>query len=251
MSPRRLALALLLAACGPQPGTTGDDAGTGTTATATATPTTGEPVTPAVCDGLDDVPIWTDTPECVDFPGQGPTGELKLAIINNRSEVVFIRGYSSGATGYLHLTGSPGGREVHAPFVCTQEPPACDDFIDPGTGGCLLNNKLSPPLRIEPGQRHHLTWQPLVVFPVIIPAACQADPTMDNPCTTSRVPTPGDYTLEITYAHADECTGECDCEPGPEGGCTLDRETSTLTGTPTRAQARYDGVCTVLDLVID
>lgn len=250
----RLTLALLLAACGPQGSDTAASTGEASTTTAstTDTPTTGGPATPAVCDEIDEYPIFTDdTAQCVDFPSVPATGELEVGVINQRDEVVFVRGVSNAAPGYLRVTGSSFGRELHAPYICGMDPPSCDELIAGDDPGCLLNDKLSPPIRIEPGQRHRFVWEPFVVFPVQLPAACQPQPAMDATCTTGRPPTPGPYTLEITYAHADDCEGACECDPGPDGGCILDLSEANITGTPNPVQAKYDGFCKIVDLVIE
>ncbi len=248
----RLTAALLLAACGPGPADS-DAGSSGATTSATdtsETPTTGEPDAPAVCDGLDEIPIFSqDTAQCVDFPGQPATGELEVGITNLRAEVIFVRGFGNAAPGYLGVTGGPFDLAVHAPYICGMDPPLCDDLVAGDPPGCLLNDKLAPPIRIEPGQRHHFVWEPLVVFPVEIPAECQPAPAMAATCTTSRVPTPGPYTLEISYAHADECTGECSCDPGPDGGCVLP-DIAQISGPGTPVQARYDGACKVVDFLI-
>jgi hypothetical protein len=198
-----------------------------------------------VCDGQASVdPFQAMT--CEEFAGEEPGPAIAINVVNARDEVVFLRGVSNGAEGYLRLAGSAGGREVHAPFFCTSEAPTCDDVLS-GEGGCLLDDKLSPPMRIEPGGRAALSWAPYVVFTVDIPETCGSAP--DGTCTAGRRATPGAYTMFATYL--EDCAGACACPVDANGSCVLDLYETTLSGTPVEVSGAYDGVCTTVDLVID
>ncbi len=250
--PRCLALALILAACGPGSGTASDEGsgtdgtdGTGETGT---TPTTGGTFEPAICPGTQSVDPFQAV-ACEEYAGEDPGAAIEVGVVNMRDEVVYLRGFGNGAAGYLRLSGVAGGREVHAPFVCSQEPPFCDEFLAGEGGGCLASDKLSPAIRIEAGTRVALEWTPRVVFEVDFPESCGE--AADGTCTVARRVTPGAYEMHIAYNHADGCTGTCTCEPDSDGNCVLDPLEATLSDDFVPVSAPYDGVCTVLDLVIE
>jgi hypothetical protein len=254
-APRPLALTLLLAACGP--GSAGTDGSStdatatdaATTAATTDTPTTGEPYIPAVCDAPGgDIDPFPDPATCQDYRGDQGQGDLEIGIINHLAQPVFVRGDSRGFAGRVRLMGEVAGRAVHAPYFCDDDPPRCSDVIDGVFDGCELVDTLPPTLRIEPGARHQLLWKPYLAFPVELSAACPPAPGYSPGCTTSLPPVPGAYTLWITYAQS--CEGECSCEPQPDGGCTLTTGDIILSD-PIFVQAAYDGVCAVIDLVIE
>lgn len=255
LAPQRpLLIALLLAACGPEPATTDASTSAPTDAadpTDTPTPTTGAPFVPAVCDApagtMDPFP---DPATCADYPGSIGVTELEIGIINLRSTPVFIHGDASGIERRLRLTGELGGRVVHAPYVCGDDPPPCDKVIDGGEELCSLIGIIVDPLRLEPGARHVLRWTPYLAFPVTLPASCQPATPSEQTCTTALSPVAGAYTLSLTYAET--CAGPCTCEPDPDGSCTVDGTLDTvLPDPPLTAQAHYDGVCAVVDIVIE
>jgi len=267
VAPCYLALVVLVA-CGPETastddvstgtdssGETGNSGETGTTEDAGGTdetgvtPTTGGPPEPVICAGTESVDPF-QARACQDYLSDEPGPTIEVGVINKRDEVVFLRGFGNTAPGYLRLTGEAGGRTVHYPFVCNDEPASCDSLVKQGEpGGCLANDKLSPPLRIEPGARAVLAWSPYLVFHVSLPDDCLAGPGWT--CTTGRRATPGAYTLTATYVHEDECTGACSCTPDSSGACALDLEEVMITGTPIAVTAVHDGACPVVDLVIE
>lgn len=249
--PRRLLAAVLLVACGPEPAAT-DTSSTGdpTTANTTDIPTTGEPFTPAVCDAPgSDLDPFPDPAACEDFPGSIALTELEIGIVNLRSEPVFVRGNTDAINSRVLLTGELGGRAVHAPFVCDNDPAKCEDLIAGDAGGCPLVGRIPAVLRLEPGARHTLTWTPHITFPVLLPAACQPANISDQTCSTRRPPPPGAYTLSIRYAET--CAGACTCEPKADGSCTLDSEQDATFSDPITLETHYDGLCTVVDILID
>lgn len=249
--PPRLTLALLLAACGPEPANT-DASSTGdpTSTDTTDIPTTGEPFTPAVCDapGSDHDP-FPDPATCEDFPGSSALAELEIGIVNLRSEPVFVNGNTDAINSRVLLTGELGGRAVHAPFVCDNDSPTCEDLIAGDAGGCPLVGRIPSVLRLEPGARHTLTWTPHITFPVLLPAACQPANASDQTCSTGRPPPPGAYTLSLRYAET--CIGACTCELEPDNSCTLDSEQDATLSELITVETHYDGICTVVDIIID
>lgn len=247
---RHLTLALLLTACGPEPAAT-DASSTGdpTTTDTTAIPTTGEPFTPAVCDAPgSDLDPFPDPATCEDFPGSIALDELEIGIVNLRSEPVFVQGNVDAIEGFVLLAGELGGRAVSAPYDCDTDPPPCDRVIDGQIPSCPLIGLIPTILRLEPGARHTLTWTPRIKFPVLLPAACQPANASDQTCITGRPPPPGAYTLSLRYA--DTCIGACTCEPEADGSCSLDAELVTFPESLT-LETHYDGVCTVVDIIID
>jgi hypothetical protein len=249
--PPRLTLALLLAACGPEPANT-DASSTGdpTSTDTTDIPTTGEPFTPAVCDapGSDHDP-FPDPATCEDFPGSSALAELEIGIVNLRSEPVFVNGNTDAINSRVLLTGELGGRAVHAPFVCDNDSPTCEELIAGDAGGCPLVGRIPSVLLLEPGARHTLTWTPHITFPVLLPAACQPANASDQTCSTGRPPPPGAYTLSLRYAET--CIGACTCELEPDNSCTLDSEQDATLSELITVETHYDGVCTVVDIIID
>lgn len=249
--PPRLTLALLLAACGPEPAAT-DASSTGdpTTAETTAIPTTGDPFTPAVCDAPgSDLDPFPDPATCEDFPGSIALAELEIGIVNLRSEPVFVNGNTDAINSRVLLTGELGGRAVHAPFVCDNDSPTCEALIAGDAGGCPLVGRIPSVLRLEPGARHTLTWTPHITFPVLLPAACQPANASDQTCSTGRPPPPGAYTLSLRYAET--CAGACTCELEPDNSCTFEAALDTTLSELLTVETHYDGVCTVVDIIID
>lgn len=255
LAPQRpLLLTLLLAACGPEPATTDASTSAPTSAadpTDTPTPTTGAPFIPAVCDApAGTIDPFPDPATCADYPGSIGVAELEIGIINLRSTPVFVHGDADGIARRLRLTGERGGRSVHAPHDCDDDPPSCDSLIDQTPNGCGLIGIIVDPLRLEPGARHVLRWTPYLAFPVTLPASCQPATPSEQTCTTALPPVAGAYTLSLTYAET--CAGPCTCEPDPDGSCTVDGTLDTiLPDPPLTAQAHYDGVCAVVDIVIE
>lgn len=229
--------------------TAGSDAGDTTDASETgAAPTTGRPDAPAVCAGDQSIDPFPDPATCDEHRGEPPTAELAIGVLNRRSEPVFIHGDGTGVAHRVRVTGEPGGRSVHAAYVCGDDPSPCDLLLEGEFDSCELIGREYSPIRIDPGLRHRLVWEPVVVFPVELPDACLPFPIPDPTCTTSRRPTPGPYTLSLTYSL--ECEGPCTCEPGPDGGCQPGPD-AHLSGPTFTALAAYDGVCDVVDIVID
>jgi hypothetical protein len=251
--PRRLLAAALLLACGPGPadtdaGSTGDP--TTSTSTTTEVPTTGEPFIPAVCDApASDIDPFPDPATCDDFPGSVGDAELEIGIVNLRSEPVFVHGNVDAIGRRVLLAGELGGRAVSAPYVCDDDPPPCEDLIAGGLGGCKLIGIIPTVLVLEPGARYKMHWAPYIKFPVLLPAACQPAPVGDQTCTTSRPPPPGAYTLSIRYAET--CAGSCTCELAADGGCKFEAALDTTFSEPITVEAAYDGVCAVVDIVIE
>ena len=249
--PPRLTLALLLAACGPEPANTDASSTSDPTSTDTTdTPTTGEPFTPAVCDAPgSDLDPFPDPATCEDFPGSIALAELEIGIVNLRSEPVFVNGNTDAINSRVLLTGELGGRAVHAPFVCDNDSPTCEALIAGDAGGCPLVGRIPSVLRLEPGARHTLTWTPHITFPVLLPAACQPANASDQTCSTGRPPPPGAYTLSLRYAET--CAGACTCELEPDNSCTFEAALDTTLSELITVETHYDGVCTVVDIIID
>lgn len=250
---RRLLAAVLLVACGPEPAAT-DASSTGdpTTDTADTTdiPTTGEPFTPAVCDAPgSDLDPFPDPAACEDFPGSIALAELEIGIVNLRSEPVFVNGNTDAIGNRVLLAGELGGRAVSAPFVCDNDSPTCEELIAGDAGGCPLVGRIPTVLLLEPGARHTLRWTPYIKFPVLLPAACQPANVSDQTCTTGRPPPPGAYTLSLRYAQA--CAGPCTCELEPDNSCTFEAALDTTLSELITVETNYDGVCTVVDIIID
>ena len=251
---RRVLVALVLIACGPTPDAEGTGTGTGSTADAAGTSATDSPTTagayvPVVCPVADgSVDPFPDPATCEEHRAIEPTAEVEIGLVNLRSEAVFVHATAPGAKGRVELSGEPGGRSVHAEYYCDQDTPTCATLLDGDGGGCKLIGREYATIRLEPGDRRRLLWQPRVVFSVDLPAECQAVPVGDQACTTIRPIPPGAYMLQIRYST--ECTGECTCEPEPEGGCDLDGMRD-FPAEKLTAQATYDGLCDVVDIAIE
>lgn len=251
MSPRRLALALLLPACGPEHAVS--EATTGTTAVdvtgTTDNPTTGGAHVPVLCPAsAESIDPFPEPAACEDYRSVGSTTDLEIGLVNLRSEAVFIHAHVTGAKARVELSGKPGDRSVRAEYECDVYTPLCSAILDNSDGGCPLIGKEYGTIRIEPGVRYRLQWRAQVVFPVTLPDECQPNPVGDRTCTTIRPIPPGAYTLAIEYST--ECTGECTCEPEPEGGCKLSG-TRDFPAEHLTARASYDGICDVVDIVIE
>jgi hypothetical protein len=248
--PRHLLAAVLLVACGSEPADTDASSTSDPTADTADIPTTGEPFTPATCDAPgSNIDPFPDPATCEDFPGSIGVAELEIGIVNLRGEPVFVQGNTAAIERRVLLAGELGGRAVSAPFVCDDDPPPCEDVIADDLDGCPLIGFIPAVLRLEPGARHTLHWTPYIKFPVLLPAACQAAPASDQTCTTGRPPPPGAYTLSIRYAET--CAGSCTCEIEADGSCDLEAELDTTFSELIAVETRYDGVCTVVDIVID
>lgn len=213
--PRGLLAALLLTACGPESAATDS---------------------------------FPDPATCDDYPGSVGVAELQIGILNLRSTPVFVHSNPDAIERRVLLSGDLGGRVVHAPYICDDDPPPCEELITGDLPGCPLIGFLPAPLRLEPGARHILRWTPYLTFPVLLPAACQPEFSADHTCSTAVPPAPGAYTLSLTYAGS--CTGPCTCELASDGSCILDVQPDTVFADPRTARANYDGVCAIVDIVI-
>lgn len=245
-----------LVACGPIKGddtdglSASDPTDTMTTmTTADSEPTGGEP---AVCDAPADPadPLGT-LDVCADYAAHAPATDVEIGFINHSDEAVIVLGGPQCKGVYFGVTGQPGGRAAHWPYRCQEDPPICDELLAGNDPGCLLNCPLPAPVRIEPGGRFATTWTPSLAIATELPEGCTPEPMPAQACTAARRPTAAAYTLETFYVLASDCKGPCTCEPGPDGWCLLEAFDLEIPAQPLVGQGKYDGVCTVADIVIE
>ncbi len=169
----------------------------------TDAPTTGAPITPAVCVApAGNIDPFPDPATCEDYSGSIGVAELEIGILNLRNAPVFVHSNPDAIEHRVLLTGDLGGRVVHAPYICDDDPSPCEELITGDLRGCPLIGFSTAPLRLDPGARHILRWTPYLAFPMLLPAACQPEFPADHTCTTAVPPAPGAYTLALTYAES-------------------------------------------------
>lgn len=248
-------VALAMLACGPIKAEDTDAASSSTdgmTATGADSEPTGGPVEPAVCDApADPTDPLGALDVCEDYAAHAPGLDVEIGFINVSGEAIILLGGSQCSGVYFSLQGQPGGHAAHWPYRCGQDPPICDALLAGDDTACDLLCGMPPPIRIEPGGRFTVTWTPsLLAISTELPGGCTPEPGPPLSCTAARRPTASAYTLEAAYVPATSCEGPCTCEPGLDGWCTLEGVGLKAMAPEFAAQGKYDGICTVADVVI-
>ncbi len=208
---------LALVGCGPSVGSgsaegggTGSSAGSGSAEDGGTGPSGGAGsadgggtggTTGDVCDAL----------ESVSDPGPAVT----ISIVNQRATPVSIQ--MNGCVGTLPLTFTDAAGEIR-PWQLSDDcfPTECAGFITQGhcSQACADCGGV-PPLRLDPGNVHHVTWSGGLFSEHELPPVCLGGATCATTCLRLDQVAQGRFDLVLTYSGT--CTGDCNCEVSPMG----------------------------------
>jgi len=212
---RTFSLLVLLAACGPQKSSTGDESSTGNetssatdptstpTGSASETPTTGEPLS---CDAFSPPP-----PDAFK--------SVEITIVSKLAVPVWIGALGCGGLPAFRILDAGSIDRFGGASECS--PTQCHEFLgaedcSPGCNDCGSASAR----RIGPGSSFAINWSAAVGVPMQMTAACAPGTNCQRECLRPEPVAAGTYSVELTGFR--QCTGNCECDDlDPAASCSL------------------------------